>query len=466
MRHKLIALTLLFTHALALAAPTRRQPGQIRFTDTTASTSTTTGSVTFDGGVGIEGALYGTSGNFSGNVTVGGTLGVTGATTLSSTLAVTSTATLGSSGSTVTHAINGGYLATFPTAGSTGTWTHYHSNNSNTASHARVLIQSGGALGGDPYIHWLVDGVTSWSAGIDNSDSDAWVLTNSSTLNGTNVLKIATSGAATLSSTLAVTGALTAGADSVLEHVIAGGPTYGKQLRVSSSGASAVLGTQYSNGAVFLAANGRQTANATDNWEQMNTGVGSMRIQMAPWHASYPGFALYHKAAGAAAGTDSTFWGAAVFRISNTGQIALHGGLNGTTTNDNAATGYVGELITSSVTTATNVPGATTVFGNLTSISLTAGDWDVDAMVVYSLNAATGVNFARAAVTTTSAGSGTLGDTLIDGPPPTSSYNSGLTIARKRFSVASTTTLYLTGATQYSSGNPQYVCRLSARRVR
>jgi len=48
--------------------------------------------------------------------------------------------------------------------------------------------------------------------------------------------------------------------------------------------------------------------------------------------------------------------------------------IKGTTTNNSAAAGYVGEYVTSHITSNTNFP-ATTVYGDLTSISLTAGNW-------------------------------------------------------------------------------------------
>ena len=51
-------------------------------------------------------------------------------------------------------------------------------------------------------------------------------------------------------------------------------------------------------------------------------------------------------------------------------------GIIGTTTNDNAAAGSVGEVISSAVTYNT-VNLTTATAANITSISLTAGDWDV-----------------------------------------------------------------------------------------
>jgi len=46
-------------------------------------------------------------------------------------------------------------------------------NSSNTAnSHGIVSIYSGGASGGDPFLHWKIDVQQDWSMGIDNSDGD------------------------------------------------------------------------------------------------------------------------------------------------------------------------------------------------------------------------------------------------------------------------------------------------------
>lgn len=56
------------------------------------------------------------------------------------------------------------------------------------------------------------------------------------------------------------------------------------------------------------------------------------------------------------------------------------GGLEGTPTNDNAVAGMVGEYISASVATPGGALG-TGVVSNVTSIVLTAGDWDVDGVV-------------------------------------------------------------------------------------
>jgi len=138
----------------------------------------------------------------------------------------------------------------------------------------------------------------------------------------------------------------------------------------------------------------------------------------------------------------------------------------GTNTNDSAAAGYVGEYVSSAVT-ATNY-GATNVWGDLTSISLTAGDWDVTAVAFINVNGAT-MTYADTGISVTSGNSSTglvFGDNYLEiNAVPT--FNTGISIPAYRISIASTTTVYLKYRAGYSAGGPPTAAgRLSARRVR
>lgn len=140
----------------------------------------------------------------------------------------------------------------------------------------------------------------------------------------------------------------------------------------------------------------------------------------------------------------------------------------GTSTNDNAPTGHKGEHITASQTTPTNFP-ATTVYGDGASISLSPGDWDVDASLFSNLNGATITGQPTLGVSTTSGNSSVglvAGDTTNVGPVPTATANSSCNVNAARFSLSATTTIYLKVRCDYSAGNPQYRGRISARRVR
>lgn len=63
-------------------------------------------------------------------------------------------------------------------------------DNTNASSNAASLMISGGASGGDAYSQWQVTGAGVFTAGIDNSDGDSWVLAASTTLGASNVLRV------------------------------------------------------------------------------------------------------------------------------------------------------------------------------------------------------------------------------------------------------------------------------------
>lgn len=72
-------------------------------------------------------------------------------------------------------------------------------NASNTASsQAQVNVTVGGTSAGDAYTTYTVSGTTNWSQGVDNSDSDAYVLAASTALGTTNVWRAATAGQITM----------------------------------------------------------------------------------------------------------------------------------------------------------------------------------------------------------------------------------------------------------------------------
>lgn len=142
--------------------------------------------------------------------------------------------------------------------------------------------------------------------------------------------------------------------------------------------------------------------------------------------------------------------------------------IRGTTTNDSAATGFVEEYVESVVST-TNFP-TTSTWGDATSISLTAGDWDVSAMYYSDRNGAT----ATEQLIGISTSSGTSFSDSVSGSnyfgfPPSSAgaYNSSAIITNYRKSISSTTTIYLKFLATYTVAQYRIGgARLSARRVR
>lgn len=83
--------------------------------------------------------------------------------------------------------------------------------------------------------------------------------------------------------------------------------------------------------------------------------------------------------------------------IQGTGQIL------GTTTNDSAATGNVGEYVSATLGSSVAVALTTTATSNLTSLSLTAGDWDVHSNIgFFPGSSATVVDLLRGSIGTSS----------------------------------------------------------------
>ena len=131
----------------------------------------------------------------------------------------------------------------------------------------------------------------------------------------------------------------------------------------------------------------------------------------------------------------------------------------GTATNDSAAAGYIGEFTdyaanTSIATTATNG----------TSVSLTAGDWDVFGTMVYNASATANVYMQIGISQTSATFTGTQGKDYSFGFF-TGAIGLGMGyIGRVRISLASTTTVYLVGLLGTEAKTCS--CYLSARRVR
>lgn len=140
-------------------------------------------------------------------------------------------------------------------------------------------------------------------------------------------------------------------------------------------------------------------------------------------------------------------------------------GIVGTTAADNAAAGFVGQLISSVVPTGSAVSLTNNMPANVTSISLTAGDWDVFGNISLIGNTQNIVQYAVWCSLSSATlpddslsnnvdfGSGTL--TLAGGPVPF-----------LRVNVSVTTTVYLSCQTGFSASTVTACGGIYARRVR
>lgn len=140
------------------------------------------------------------------------------------------------------------------------------------------------------------------------------------------------------------------------------------------------------------------------------------------------------------------------------------GGIVGTTTNDNAAAGYVGEYISSFIPPSSAVSLVTDVSTNITSISLTAGDWDVSGLTSTVFSTAGTAGLAGTSLVSASLATYYIGGFQLQ---PTSTISYASTPAPlQRVSIAITTTVYLVGRANFASGTALCCGFISARRVR
>lgn len=126
--------------------------------------------------------------------------------------------------------------------------------------------------------------------------------------------------------------------------------------------------------------------------------------------------------------------------------------------------GFIGEQVRSFVNSVSTLALTNSVNLNVTSISLTAGVWDISGIVAYT-GSPTGTQL-QAGISTTSATLIQIGDATIQDPRmPTSNSDSFLCIPSWRLVITSTTTVYLVALGIFSSGTIRVYGRISATRV-
>lgn len=141
-------------------------------------------------------------------------------------------------------------------------------------------------------------------------------------------------------------------------------------------------------------------------------------------------------------------------------------GIKGTIAADSAQAGSIGEVITA---TGTAVSMTTGTVANVTSISLTAGDWDVTGSVVWQCAGSTTMSAWNAGISTTSA-------TLPTTPGPNTTSGGGfvttagsfqcLPVPSQRINISTTTTVFLTANAAFSVSTLTTSGTITARRRR
>lgn len=139
-------------------------------------------------------------------------------------------------------------------------------------------------------------------------------------------------------------------------------------------------------------------------------------------------------------------------------------GITGTTTNDNVQAGGVGEYASNSTLT-TNLTSGTPA--NATSVSLTAGDWDVTGLCLFGSSATTTVATIECGVSTTSATFGAEGTyNILNANLTGNGAASSITPPVTRISLASTTTVYMVGSSTFGTSTMHVDGFIRARRIR
>ena len=145
-------------------------------------------------------------------------------------------------------------------------------------------------------------------------------------------------------------------------------------------------------------------------------------------------------------------------------------GIVGTTTNNAADAGSVGEVITSSVAVGAAVSLVNNTAKTVTSISLTAGDWDVFGTIAFNGGGTTNTTLLIGGVNTTNNTLPSLYEELASQnaalAAPFGTSPVGFTIPTTRVSLSGTTTYYLVAYALFSVSTCTGFGRITARRSR
>lgn len=140
----------------------------------------------------------------------------------------------------------------------------------------------------------------------------------------------------------------------------------------------------------------------------------------------------------------------------------------GTTTNDDAAAGAIGEYISANILSGASVPLASNIAANIASIALTAGDWDISGSVGFVPGPTTSRNYVAGAFSISSGALTGLpaggGFVQIEGAVTADSGT--YAVPPGRLSLAAPTTLYLVAQAGFSVSTMRAYGFIAARRAR
>lgn len=167
----------------------------------------------------------------------------------------------------------------------------------------------------------------------------------------------------------------------------------------------------------------------------------------------------------------ATYGKISIFPMSGTNWVTFSpaaGQYPGTTTNDNAQAGNVGEFITAAKTLATARQNTTNSSITLVSVALTPGDWDCRGIVSSALSNTTTMTQLSASISGTDGVLGTQGTEGTTEIVPVSAGDAGndLRVGPARQSLSGNTTIYLVAGATFATSTLWNFGTLSCRRVR
>lgn len=228
-----------------------------------------------------------------------------------------------------------------------------------------------------------------------------------------------------------------------------------------------ITATGVSTGSLQGQINNVYSASTTFTTEINNIGVstGSLQGQINNIYVASAAFTTSFT--NVAASTTTLFSEFPVSLSTNTVGNLTSSHVIGTTTNNDAVSGFIGEYISSTTGggTFSITPSATWV--NLASTQASAGNWDFTC--VAGMGGGTTVTSAHVVISSFSANTTTdhvLGDNWIITGPPGAAFDVSLDVANWQVKINSPTIIYCKEKSTWSGSAPSGYCRLSGRRIR
>ena len=350
----------------------------------------------------------------------------------------------------------------------------------------------GGAVTGTPSSSTYLRGDGTWAAGTTTGTINsgtagqlAYYAANGQTLSGLNLDISATVGSITVGAQGSVAGSLIAtGSGSTSGILTLNGYTSGAvTLTVPGVAGSNTITMPAVTDTLAVLAAAQTFTNKTLTSPTINTAVaGGVWTAASAW--TLPAVTL----GGAVTATGQTITGGTHANITLSGTTTLADGgsltasanqlvaptaIHGTATNDSAAAGYVGEFVSANVGPGSAVGLTYSTLAAITSLSLTAGDWDVWGVINYTGTSTTVLQVATTQINTSVALT-PLGSTERTDTGWNSAGGSGVflnddmsqLVGPTRISVATTTTVYLITRANFITSTCSAYGTLAARRAR